>query len=602
MANEKIFNTRLQLKYDTYAAWTSANPVLKAGELAIATVPAGTSGTGMTNLPNLVIKCGDGTSHYNDLKFVSALAADVHEWAKAANKPAYGYGEIEGLEAYVRGLTHEEIQDTDTKYTIEAVAGETYKYELKSKGLGDAGWTKVADLDLSEVNTRLNALEGLVGTTKVADQITGAIGTLNADEVKAGQGEIIEAVSESAGVVAVTKRKLVAADIPVIEQNQVNGLAGALENAAKAGTDAAAAAETNAKAYALEQLNERVGSLDYNDPNYTAGQFVTKVTEVDGVIAVERAEITMDNVKDLNATIQGINDEIDTKQDALTFTPVNGVATPNATDNRVATEKFVLDSVANLNGAMHFEGTRDAVPEGDENGYFEPGDVVLVGVEEYVFDGAAWHCLGNESIYQTKEQANEQHEVLQKAIDDGLEALGNAKQDNLTFVGTHSADNGVMTKSATQEMVNGAVGALDAAKVTVGAGEIIESIEEIDGIVYVTKRALAKADIPVIDQAQVDGLAAALENAAKVGTDAAAAAEEAAKAHADAEIENAIGALDYADAAVEKQVVTAVSETDGIIAVTRAPLADVAWSGHVKDLVQDDYVIVFNCGTATTVI
>ena len=46
-----------------------------------------------------------------------------------------------------------------------------------------------------------------------------------------------------------------------------------------------------------------------------------------------------------------------------------------------------------------------------------------------------------------------------------------------------------------------------------------------------------------------------------------------------------------------------MSETDGVIAVTRAQLADVAWTGNVNDLVQTEGdVLVFNCGTASTVI
>ena len=39
---EKLFNARLQLKYDTYDNWTTNNPVLKSGEIAIVVVPAET--------------------------------------------------------------------------------------------------------------------------------------------------------------------------------------------------------------------------------------------------------------------------------------------------------------------------------------------------------------------------------------------------------------------------------------------------------------------------------------------------------------------------------------------------------------------------------
>ena len=90
---EKLLQTRIQLKYDTYANWMTNNPILKAGEVAIATIPSGESNDigdiASTTLPNVVIKVGDGTSDYQHLKFVSGLAADVYRWAKEKDKPTY---------------------------------------------------------------------------------------------------------------------------------------------------------------------------------------------------------------------------------------------------------------------------------------------------------------------------------------------------------------------------------------------------------------------------------------------------------------------------------------------------------------------------------
>ena len=79
---EKILQTRIQLKYDTYANWTTNNPVLKAGEVAIATVPTGDANNVSTSLPAVLMKVGDGTSNYNALPFLSAKAADVYAYAK----------------------------------------------------------------------------------------------------------------------------------------------------------------------------------------------------------------------------------------------------------------------------------------------------------------------------------------------------------------------------------------------------------------------------------------------------------------------------------------------------------------------------------------
>lgn len=80
---EKILQTRIQLKYDSYANWTTNNPVLRIGEVAVATIPSGdTQEVNSVTAPQVLIKVGDGTSHYSALPFVSAKAADVYSWAK----------------------------------------------------------------------------------------------------------------------------------------------------------------------------------------------------------------------------------------------------------------------------------------------------------------------------------------------------------------------------------------------------------------------------------------------------------------------------------------------------------------------------------------
>lgn len=83
---EKILQTRIQLKYDTYQNWSTANPILKKGEMAIATI--GESPTQAVNsiiAPQVILKVGDGTTAYNNLPFASALAADVYNWAKSSD-------------------------------------------------------------------------------------------------------------------------------------------------------------------------------------------------------------------------------------------------------------------------------------------------------------------------------------------------------------------------------------------------------------------------------------------------------------------------------------------------------------------------------------
>ena len=80
----KTINTRLKLKYDTLANWTTvANTFIPLrGEMCVVEVPSDdTSGTA-TNPPTIVFKVGDGTTKFANLPWCSGYAADVYSWAK----------------------------------------------------------------------------------------------------------------------------------------------------------------------------------------------------------------------------------------------------------------------------------------------------------------------------------------------------------------------------------------------------------------------------------------------------------------------------------------------------------------------------------------
>lgn len=162
-------NTRILLKYDSYENWLTNNPVLKKGELAIAYLDQehATEATNFQNIPNVVLKVGDGTNPYKALKFVSGLAADVYSWAKAPTRPEYEAKDIKGLSDYIAG----EIEDTDTQYTIVKVTD--YQYKLQSKAKGEASFSDtgvVIDLpnDTAAITALQNKFEGMTEATVVA--------------------------------------------------------------------------------------------------------------------------------------------------------------------------------------------------------------------------------------------------------------------------------------------------------------------------------------------------------------------------------------------------------------------------------------------------
>lgn len=166
---EKILNTRILLKYDSYENWLTNNPVLKKGELAIAYLDQehATEATNFQNIPNIVLKVGDGTSHYKALKFVSGLAADVYSWAKAPTRPTYEAKDIVGLDTFIA----DEIQDTNTQYTITKVTD--YQYKLQKKEIGEEAFSDtgvVIDLpnDTAAITALQNKFTGMTEATVVA--------------------------------------------------------------------------------------------------------------------------------------------------------------------------------------------------------------------------------------------------------------------------------------------------------------------------------------------------------------------------------------------------------------------------------------------------
>ncbi len=175
---EKNLNVRISLKYDTYANWIANNPVLKVGEMALCTVPTEDTHGVSTELPAVLAKVGDGVSTYSALPFLSAKAADVYSWAKAANKPTYSASEITGLSDYISG----EIQDTDTQYKIVKV--NDYNYKLQSKTLNGT-WADVegSAIVIPNDTEAIATLQALVGNTAVATQIANAITTAKGDLV-----------------------------------------------------------------------------------------------------------------------------------------------------------------------------------------------------------------------------------------------------------------------------------------------------------------------------------------------------------------------------------------------------------------------------------
>jgi len=647
----KTLQTRIQLKYDSYENWISNNPVLLKGEIAVATVSVPAEGQTNTpdfqNLPNVVLKVGDGSSHYNDLKFVSGLAADVYKWAKADKKPSYFANEIQGLTEYVQNISD---VDTNTEYQLVVVDAETYKYKLQKRVYANNAWGEWADtetLDLSGINTRLGSLEatveGLTGSSGgIQGAINTAIGALDSDEKQEAGADglalrvvqVDGAITSISGSIAANTYDAYGAAADVLGSNSdaadANTVYGAKAAAAAAQT-AAAAAQKAAEDEATAR-KAAINALDYN--GYVAGNaegavisFVGEISETDGVISA-------------------------TKRD-LVFTDAYSASNPAATKKYV--DDTVRTNVADLTGAMHFEGVFESQPAVDN---YSAGDVIIVGQTEYVLseqdDTKVWIELGNEGAIAAAIQAldsdkyndvdagenpvaNPAKTITRIVQVDGV--ITNVESAEIVIDSNHvTVDNQTLTAKlaslaqettasheALQREIDAnetAIGVLNSGSEVAGsvANKIATAINALDSEVSNTKGTdglsltVTQVDGAItsisgsIDPETYDAYGAAkavqgtTESTVADAMTAAAAAQKAAEDEATAR-DLAIKALDGSATATATDngtvnVLTSVVETDGVISKgAEVNLSKVAQSGKVQDLIQDaNTYIVFDCG------
>lgn len=151
--NAKRLNVRIRNKYDSYDNWMSSGLVLEAGEIAIAYTSVDVKvDNGTAKHPALLMKVGDGEKTFANLPWLSAKAADVLSVCKNETELTTF---VNGVIANA-GIATDEAMQTLTKRVTTAEGA-------------------------------IDALEVLVGTDKVADQITAAIAALNLDTTYAAK-------------------------------------------------------------------------------------------------------------------------------------------------------------------------------------------------------------------------------------------------------------------------------------------------------------------------------------------------------------------------------------------------------------------------------
>lgn len=181
---EKILNTRLILKHGELAALNASDIILKKGEVALASIT-----TGNVAVPTFLMKVGDGSKKFSELNWLAAPASDVYAWAKKEN------------------LALEDIPTMDAAH--------------------------IPQLEIAKINglaTRLSNIENAIGEGgSVAEAIENAINALDVTASSDADGVVIASIEQADGKIAVTRRALVAADIPELAIAKITGLQDALD-------------------------------------------------------------------------------------------------------------------------------------------------------------------------------------------------------------------------------------------------------------------------------------------------------------------------------------------------------------------------------------
>lgn len=298
MATTEI-QTRIQLKYDSYAAWTTApgkDLVLLKGEIGICEIPSGNSEA--TTAPTVLFKVGNGTSKFSELQWVSAKAADVYSWAKA-----------ETVE-----LHEEVITDTDGKETGRK------QYLRFRTGTGENSVKHAIDLSSFATDAEVQAITGALEA-----RISAVEGKFSGDSSVEGQ---ISDINDKIGTGFDSTNTVAKAVADINDKfghpySKTDTVAAAIADAKKAGTDA-----------------------------HTA---VTNLTKDGGAVAKNTADISSltDRLEDIEAFFNaadhdgedgGLTDALDTLKEIQEYLNGEGSAADGLLGSIDELEKIVYNS------------------------------------------------------------------------------------------------------------------------------------------------------------------------------------------------------------------------------------------------------------------
>ena len=372
-----------------------------------------------------------------------------------------------------------------------------------------------------------------------------------------------------------------------------------------------------------DQIRYFLSTLKKVDTEVT-NQFVTSVSQTNGIITVERARPSFSNLSGYAEVSQGGTGRNTLPEDeVLVGDGTNRVKTIPIADamgnnnslvpNRVI-KSYIDSAVAGLSGAMHFIGDAAVVIQNNSSvdprisGYnfsmAQPGDVILYDSKEFVWTGANWRLLGDEGSYAVKGSITDadisaEAEIQQSKIA-GLAATFNtkvSKEEGKTLTSNdftdeyveklEGIDTGAQTNVIEHVFVNGA----EVAPRTINDKDKSVNIEFVP---YTLEEQEKLRNIE--NEAQVNTIEKITINGTEYNPDS--------TKNINITIDQAALDLDVLTGARVPGIAAGSYEDVDITSATKQlELSRVAKTGDIKDILQssNEYITLY-CGTSTDVI
>lgn len=371
---EKLIKTRLKLKYDTFANWEKVKTtfVPLKGEVCLIEVPNNVDP--IHNAPSILFKVGDGATAFGDLKYGSALAADVYSWAKAANKPSYSWSEITGRPAINDGKLDIKVGGTSVgSFTANQASPTTIELgEAAGKDWDDFTGAFDAKGDAQKALDAAKAYaDGKSHHNQTVKVGTTAFGPDAAVDIKAGNN--VSVTTDTTGII-------IAASTNTAD---VNGL-----------------------------IDAKINALDAPDTAVT-NKYVTAVSEENGKITVARKQVSYNELADKPTiptvgngalTIKvGKNGDVVGTGDFTANRATEGVITlpvytKTEVDERITGAVQYLGTVANANelAALNPDSAGDFCRVSTAFNGYHVGDLLLCKTIKSGSTAATWDVIHGE--------------------------------------------------------------------------------------------------------------------------------------------------------------------------------------------------------------